>query len=99
MATEIHEAQEAVEQLTLNLPASKKRVIERAAAAAGRSAADFAETATFERACEFLDYNTHIVLSPADWDAFMELLDREEVEPTPAMVEALKRHKERHGEK
>lgn len=80
------------ERLELRVTHSAKRVIQRASAVSGLSAADLA----YEGARLILDQHERVVLSEADRQVFLRAL-RNPPRPTARLLSALKRHAVRIG--
>jgi uncharacterized protein (DUF1778 family) len=76
------------ERLELRLAPSAKKVIQQAMSVTGLAAGDLA----YEGARRILDEHQRMVLSGADRDAFLAAIVRKP-EPSPRLVEALKRHR------
>ena len=80
------------QRLELRLTPSAKKVIQQAMSVTGLAAGDLA----YEGARRLLDEHRRMVLSGADRDAFLAAVGRNP-EPTPRLVEALKRHRRLFG--
>jgi uncharacterized protein (DUF1778 family) len=80
------------QRLELRLAPSAKKVIQQAMSVTGLAAGDLA----YEGARRLLDEHQRMVLSGADRDAFLAAVGRNP-EPTPRLVEALKRHRRLFG--
>ena len=80
------------ERLELRLAPSAKKVIQRAMSVTGLAAGDLA----YEGARRLLDEHQRMILSGADRDAFLAALSRKP-DPSPRLVEALKRHRDLLG--
>ena len=80
------------ERLELHLAPSAKKVIRQAMSVTGLAAGDLA----YEGARRILDEHQRMVLSGADRDAFLAAVGRKP-DPSPRLVEALKRHRHLFG--
>jgi uncharacterized protein (DUF1778 family) len=80
------------QRLELRLAPSAKKVIQQAMSVTGLAAGDLA----YEGARRLLDEHQRMVLSGEDRDAFLAAVGRNP-EPTPRLVEALKRHRRLFG--
>jgi uncharacterized protein (DUF1778 family) len=80
------------ERLELRLAPSAKKVIQQAMSVTGLAAGDLA----YEGARRILDEHQRMVLSGADRDAFLAAVGRKP-DPSPRLVEALKRHRHLFG--
>jgi uncharacterized protein (DUF1778 family) len=80
------------ERMELRLAPSAKKVIQRAMSASGLAAGDLA----YEGARLVLEEHERMVLTGANRDAFLDAL-RNPLEPTEALVGALKRRRELFG--
>jgi uncharacterized protein (DUF1778 family) len=80
------------ERLELRLAPSAKKVIQHAMSVTGLAAGDLA----YEGARRLLDEHQRMILSGADRDAFLAAL-RRKPDPSPRLVEALKRHRDLFG--
>jgi uncharacterized protein (DUF1778 family) len=80
------------QRLELRLAPSAKKVIQQAMSVTGLAAGDLA----YEGARRLLDEHQRMILSDADRDAFLAAIGRTP-EPSPRLVEALKRHRHLFG--
>jgi len=80
------------QRLELRLAPSAKKVIQQAMSVTGLAAGDLA----YEGARRLLDEHQRMVLSGADRDAFLAAI-RQTPDPSPRLVEALKRHRHLFG--
>ena len=80
------------QRLELRLAPSAKKVIQQAMSVTGLAAGDLA----YEGARRLLDEHQRMVLSGADRDAFLAAIGRTP-DPSPRLVEALKRHRHLFG--
>jgi uncharacterized protein (DUF1778 family) len=80
------------ERLELRLAPSAKQLIQRAMSVTGLAAGDLA----YEGARRVLDEHERMVLTGADQDAFLAAV-ADPPEPTDALVEALRRHRDAVG--
>jgi uncharacterized protein (DUF1778 family) len=80
------------QRLELRLAPSAKKVIQQAMSVTGLAAGDLA----YEGARRLLDEHQRMVLSGADRDAFLAAI-RRTPDPSPRLVEALKRHRHLFG--
>jgi uncharacterized protein (DUF1778 family) len=80
------------QRLELRLAPSAKKVIQQAISVTGLAAGDLA----YEGARRLLDEHQRMVLSGADRDAFLAAIGRTR-DPSPRLVEALKRHRHLFG--
>lgn len=78
------------------LSPQQKELLEQAAASAGQSLADFANSALLEKAREVLHLERSLRLSERDARRFLELLDAEP-EPNEALTNAARRYRGHHG--
>jgi uncharacterized protein (DUF1778 family) len=92
MATTASEA-----RLDLSISVEAKALIERAAAAQGRSVSDFAKEALTQSARAALEDGAVVRLSDRDRDLFLQMLDADPV-PNAALEQAARRHRERVAE-
>lgn len=87
-----HKREYKTQRLELRLAPSAKKVIQQAMSVTGLAAGDLA----YEGARRLLDEHQRMVLSGEDRDAFLAAVGRNP-EPTPRLVEALKRHRRLFG--
>ncbi len=80
------------QRLELRIAPSAKKVIQQAMSVTGLAAGDLA----YEGARRLLDEHQRMVLSGADRDAFLAAIGRTP-DPSPRLVEALKRHRHLFG--
>jgi len=80
------------QRLELRITPSAKKVIQQAMSVTGLAAGDLA----YEGARRLLDEHQRMVLSGADRDAFLAAI-RQTPDPSPRLVEALKRHRHLFG--
>jgi uncharacterized protein (DUF1778 family) len=80
------------ERMELRVAPLVKRVIQRAMAVSGLAAGDLA----YEGARRILEDHERMVLTGADRDVFLEAI-RSPPKPTPALIRALRRHRELFG--
>ncbi len=80
------------QRLELRLTPSAKKVIQQAMSVTGLAAGDLA----YEGARRLLEEHQRMVLSGADRDAFLAAI-RQTPDPSPRLVEALKRHRDLFG--
>lgn len=80
------------ERMELRVAPLVKRVIRRAMAVSGLAAGDLA----YEGARRVLEDHERMVLTGADRDVFLEAI-RNPPAPTPALIKALRRHRELFG--
>ena len=80
------------QRLELRLAPSAKKVIQQAMSVSGLAAGDLA----YEGARRLLDEHQRMILAGADRDAFLAAVDRNP-EPSPRLVEALRRHRHLFG--
>ena len=84
------------ERLEVRLSADHKSLVEMAAALTGQTLSSFVVSEVLARARAITADHELTLLSPRDWDRFLEVLDREE-EATPALVAAARKHRRREG--
>jgi uncharacterized protein (DUF1778 family) len=80
------------QRLELRIAPSAKKVIQQAMSITGLAAGDLA----YEGARRLLDEHQRMALSGADRDAFLAAIGRKP-DPSPRLVEALKRHRDLFG--
>ena len=80
------------QRLELRLAPSAKKLIQQAMSVSGLAAGDLA----YEGARRILDEHQRMVLSGADREAFLAAVGRNP-DPSPRLVEALKRHRHLFG--
>lgn len=78
------------DRLELRLEPSSRRLLDEAAAASSMSTSAFVLSHATDAAREVLAERTTFVLPPERWDAFVDLLDREE-RPMPGLAAFLAR--------
>ena len=78
------------DRLELRLEPANRRLLDEAAAASSMSTSAFVLTHATEAACEVLADRTRFVLPDDRWDAFVQLLEREE-RPMPGLAAFLAR--------
>src|SRR5882724_5779099 len=80
------------QRLELRIAPSAKKVIQQAMSVTGLAAGDLA----YEGARRLLDEHQRMILAGADRDAFLAAVGRNP-EPSPRLVEALRRHRHLFG--
>jgi len=84
-------------RLNFRLTSDLKEVIEEAAASLGQSVSDFAVSTLVRQARAVVEQRNFTVLSDADRDRFVALLDDAEGRPNATLVKAAKRYKKHLG--
>jgi uncharacterized protein (DUF1778 family) len=82
------------DRMHLRLDAMTKRKLERAAAYEAKSVSDFVLANAVAAAERVIDAHEKITLSAADWEVFYDALINPP-EPTEALKQAVRRHRER----
>jgi uncharacterized protein (DUF1778 family) len=82
------------DRLDMRLAPSHKRLVERAARAAGQTVSSFAVSTLVQRSREILQEESVTRLSPRDFRTLLALLDRDET-PAPALSRAARRFRSR----
>jgi len=90
-------AAEANERIDLRTTAEVKELIVRAASTAGMSVSAFLLGSAQERARQILAERESLTLTPDDWHAFAEALDKLD-KPRPRLTAAMQRHRDWEGE-
>ena len=80
-------------RLSIRLPAELKRIIERAAACAGKTVNDFTVSTLVEDARRVIEQHECTELSQRDWEAFAKLLEDRTARPNRALEQAAREYR------
>lgn len=84
------------DRLEMRLTREQKELLERASVLTGQPLTGFALSHLLEDAQQVVERHERTVLSRRDWERFLTLIESAP-EPTPALKQAWRRHKNRRG--